>query len=395
MNDTPAPISGASRRLLVVTCIAFVVAGMSQAALGPTIHDLARQVGATSVATGSVFTAIFVTSFAAQSVTALVLRRFGPWTMLVTGMCVYLLGGVGLMISPDLNLLLSAAALAGIGFGTIVLTGNVLAAEASECAGHLNLVNAMFGVGAIISPALVSASMVGLGSGVHALWVAPVGMSIGLLILLTRPTPRLAVPVEDPSLDLRAELRNVFSSALLWALAGFLLMEVVIEVGLAAWLPTLLTLGVDVAPASGALLMSWFWGLLTAARLLAAWTSRRTTPMGMLRLCTGAAAGGTLVLLIGLWLGSLPLALFGTTMIAPAIGPILPNVLAMVRANFQANSGVATGLVFGAANISGAVCPMVLGAAIYGWSPTGAGMILLGAAATMGVLLALVRDRSR
>lgn len=103
-------------------------------------------------------------------------------------MITVVISSAALALSPALPLLPGAAFCMGVGNGSLVLVGNVLASEASRGAGPLNLINAIFGVGAIVSPALVGLSMTAFGTGIPAIWAIPfvMGAAIGLVLVWSR-----------------------------------------------------------------------------------------------------------------------------------------------------------------------------------------------------------------
>lgn len=388
-GQVPKAVTG---RVLAVVCTTFLAAGLSQGGIGPALQDLARQTGASTVAAGGLLTASFTAGLIAQIATGLALGRLGHRRVLILGMLVYLLGVSGLILAPSLPLLLGAAACMGLGGGAVLLVGNLIAAEASEGAGPLNLVNALFGLGAILSPALVGAAILTLGRGVPALWSAPLAMSLALLGLvlttsgpIVRAKPRPEGATEEPQSP--GGLSAILRAPLLWGVTLFIVLEVSIEVSLAAWLPTLLQRRLDMAPADSALAMSAFWFLLTAARFVAAWASSRVTPLSVLALAVAVAVLGSAVMLAGAILGSAFVLLGSIVLVGPALGPILPTGLAILRLGFPRDASIATGIAFGFCNLGGAAMPLALGAVIEGFGAVAATAMLLGLGLAMAAVL--------
>lgn len=366
-----------STRLLTVVSVVFLAAGMSQGAIGPALRDLADQAGTSTATAGTMLTAIFVAALASQSVAALIARRIGTRRIMLIGMVLFLVGISGIALAGSLPMLLAAAACNGFGIGTLLLVGNVIAAETSHEAGPLNLVNAMFGVGAIVSPALVSAALVATGTGIPALWVAPCAMAVGLVVLLgCRPDGHNTGSHE------RADISAVLGSALVWLVAGLALLEVSVEISFAVWLPTILTKATGTSLALGAMVTSLFWLLLTAARFVAAWASRDVAPLTMLRGAAMLCLTGVGLLVLACVLGSQVLALAAVILAAPALGPILPTALSLLRLAHPREAGAATGLAFGCCNIGAALTPPILGVVIARFG-TSAGVAVLVAVATL------------
>lgn len=384
-------------RLLVVVCVAFFSAGMMQGALGPALPDLAHQTGAGLVATGGMLTVIYLTALVGQTGAGLLIRRLGARRLLLTGMASFVPGITGIATSTSLPMLLTASGLLGLGLGSVLLAGNVVAAEASSGAGPLNLVNAIFGLGAIVSPALVGSSMIAFGSGLHALWSIPLGMILAAGLLLARaPPPSAPLPDMAASPPQAPGLLAMLRAPTLLIIGIFMIGYMSQEVGLSTWLPTLLHRATGLTLAMGAMAVSWFWLLMTAARFAAAWLSRFASPRAILRSCTGLCIAGSGLLWLGATTASAPLGLAAVTALGLGLGPILPTMLALTRAFFPHNPGLAAGLVIGIGNIGGAAAPLILGGVIEARGAVQATGLLLGAAlATALVLVAIQRRNAR
>ncbi|MCX7889972.1 MAG: MFS transporter [Rhodobacteraceae bacterium] len=384
-------------RPLLVACIVFLSVGLMQGSIGPALHDIARQAGTTAVAASAMMTTLFVSALAAQTLAALTSRRLGHRTIMLAGMAAFIGGVAGIAASGSLAMLLLAAAFLGAGNGSLLLTGNVVAAEASARAGPLNLVNAMFGVGAILAPVLVSLSMRQTGMGSHAVWAAPAAMGVALVLLLASPAaPRGTGPAgARPPAAAAGAWRAVLRSPLVWLLGAFLLVEVSVEIAVATWLPTILQKAVAIPLATGALFLSLFWLLLTLSRFAAAWASRFLTNPAILAAASLGAVAGAALLLSGVILGGTAVTLAGVALLGSALGPIFPSALSVLRAAFPRDAGFATGVVFGASNIAGAAMPVAFGALVTGAGPKTGVAALLALTVVMGLVLVAVLGAAR
>lgn len=217
----PAVASTGPRRLLAVTCLAFLALGMAGAAIGPAIPDLARQTHASTVAVGGMLSALFGGALFGQFASGPLLRRIGKRGVLFGGMIAGIAGGIGIATSGSLAWLIGATCALGLGFGGLTVAGNVLAAEASEDAGPLNLVNAMYGTGAIVSPALVGFSIVRLDSGVPALWIAPCVMLIAMFLLIVWAPADVGEPRPvEVAADHEGRPAGIIGSRLPWSIGA-------------------------------------------------------------------------------------------------------------------------------------------------------------------------------
>ncbi|MFQ8433055.1 MFS transporter [Amaricoccus sp. W119] len=398
MSDSPAPEAGPAR-LVVVVCVAFFAAGMVAAVLGPAIPDFARRTGAGTVAVGGALTALFAGALTGQLGAGLLLRPIGQRRILAAGMLVALIGASGLASAASLSTLLAAAGCLGLGFGTITVAGNVLAAEASGGAGPLNLVNAMFGVGAIVSPALVSLSIVALGDGIPAIWTVPAVLAAGLALLVFRAPRKVAPTSPRPSTESRMFATGgairVLRAPLLYTICGFAFAYVSFEASISGWMPTILSRAADVSTSMGAMVVSVFWFLMTAARFIAAGASGRYGPGTILRVCLGGVIAGAGLLLACAATGSQLLGLAAVALLGVSLGPVLPTMLSTLRAVFGRDAGVATGIMLGFGSVGGALVPLGVGALIVNAGTLAATAMMLLPPLAMAILHVLIDRLTR
>lgn len=349
-------------RLLIVVGVSFFAAGMAQGTLGPVLPDLARRTGTDPAIVGGMFTAFMLALFLGQTAAAIFGGRLGRTRVLAIGMTLAVAGYCGIALGTSFAMLVAFSVLNGLGFGTLALTGNVAAAESSPGAGPLNLVNAAFGVGAIVGPALVWLSLGRTGTGIPALWGAAIAMSTAFVLLIAlRPDTGAARPPGPVARDGRHAARAMLNSPVIWLLGTFCMFQVSLEVGLGAWLPTLLARAADMSPAAGASVISMFWLLATTARLVAAGASRTLHPLKILKISTWLCVSGCMLLLLATARGDGTLAVIAVAVLAPGLGPVVPTALAVARAAFPDDARLASGFVFGMNTVGAAAAPLVLG----------------------------------
>lgn len=388
-----------TNRLLLVVSIVFLAVGLFQGGIGPVLQDLARQTGSSTVAASSLMTVVSLTSLSSQTITALVLKHTGHRPIMLVGMVFFLCGICGIALSKSLTWLLIAATCKGIGDGALLLLGNVLAAEASKGAGPLNLVNAMFGVGAIIAPAVMSVAMVTAGSGIPGLWVVPLAMASALALLLAW-RPSLSIPAEDS--EAIAEVVQsaghspILKTRLIWLVSALLLLESSIEASLGVWLPTLLSQSAGLSLTAASMVLSWFWFLLTASRFVAAWASRKYSAFAILVFVVALSAMGCLFLLTATITGSATVAIVAVTFLGPGLGPVLPSALSILRNEYSRNTGAATGIAFGSGSFGAGLMPPFVGllASAAGFAG-GTGALFVAALSMALVLLAIAASQRR
>ena len=327
---TPAPTEVLHPgRLLLVVCISFLAMGMAAAGIGPALPDLSRQTHSTTVAAGGALAALFAGAVVAQTASGLLLQRLGRRRIMVVGMSAFVLGDLG-GVPRARRSSCSTRPPSAWAWATGPWSSRATSSQPrqSRGAGPLNLVNAMFGVGSILSPALIGLAMTAIGTGMPVLWTAPCAMLVaaGLLVLWApRPAePHLTAGRKAPAEHRR--WRSVLGSPLMWTICGFLFAYQSVEVVVTGWLPTILQRSAALPLAMGALAASWFWLLITAVRFGAASASRLIQPRAMLRVCVGlCVVGGALLVCLCSARGARPSGSPRPTALGPGGGAGVPH----------------------------------------------------------------------
>ncbi len=362
------------RRMLLTGFATFVLIGAAQSMYGPAFPAFRARFGIGEQAVGFVVSAHFLGSFAAIALSGLVLARLGYRRSLVGGAACLAAGLLGVWVAPSWALVLVSGALVGVGFGLLDVGVNLLFVRGFERgrAPALNLLHAMFGVGAVLGPLLVGLLLPRFGI---AFLIAGV---LGLAVLL--PLARVDEPDVPPA-------QPVPSVAVLAGVAGFALfyfLYVAVEVGVASWETEYLapTLGVEAA----AVLPALFWGALMVGRLVAAPLSARLGPRTLvLGSATVAVAGAAAAL-------ASPFAPAAYVVVGFGLAPIFPTGLAWLERSFPERSERFAPVVVAGASLGPVATAWLIGAAVEAtslravpWSI----LVLAGAMLAVGVALAL------
>ncbi|MER6786946.1 MFS transporter [Streptomyces sp. NPDC000658] len=387
----------------VASCAGFVLIGALQALYGPSIPSLREEFGLSPSAAGLGLSAHFVGGVAGV---LLFDRRYGRTSNRRILGASYLLmaaGAAGFALAPQWPAALVAAFVAGLGFGGIDYGLNQLF---SIGFGHrstamLNILNAHFGIGAILGPALVGV----VGSEHYpALFLAFALANLPLLLCLRgvrdhapHPTDQpgpdghadtkvdfvpVPVPVPDPlpRFDADAHATNADAvrrapahAALRSVLAVFVALYVLhvgIEAGVGGWEPTHLeTVGHGAGAAATA--TSVYWLMMTVGRFLVAPVALRFSAPAII---TVSCAGMTACLLLARVPDLAPYAYAGVGLF---IAPIFPTGLPWLnRAAPRARRAGA--VVIAASMLGGVVAGPALGRAIE-WSGVRAVPLILAA----------------
>ncbi|MFC4858633.1 MFS transporter [Actinophytocola glycyrrhizae] len=289
---------------MVVRCaVVFGLLGLFQATLGPLIPLLRDRDDLSAGTAGLLVTGFFGGSLVSTAVGGLLSDRFAGPPLYVTS-AVLLPAGLGLLALPaGWPVPLLAVAVAGLGFGGLVLIINTVMAARGLT--YVNLVNGTYGLGAAAGPALISVTHGGVLFAV---------LAVGVLVSLPWTVPSAETTVERARL--RMSLPLVLFCAMLFCYAG-------VETGLSSWEATHLRAHGYSADTAAAL-TSLFWLGLAGGRLLVPLVTRNWSPPRLIVSALLACGASLSVIAFDF---SAPA---GFLLLGACAGPIFPATLAWI-----------------------------------------------------------------
>ncbi|WSP86988.1 MFS transporter [Streptomyces sp. NBC_01235] len=355
---------------MAASCAGFVLIGALQALYGPAIPALRQEFGLSPSTAGLGLSAHFVGGVAGV---LLFDRRYGRTSnrrILASSYLLMAAGAAGFALAPNWPLALLAALLAGLGFGGIDYGLNQLF---SIGFGHrstamLNILNAHFGIGAILGPALIGA----VGAEHYPAVFLIFALANLPLLLCLRGVRDHAPPPSGDRPSTSTPLRRSLTSVLTVFVTLYVL-HVGIEAGVGGWEPTHLeTIGYGAGAAATA--TSVYWLMMTVGRFLVAPIALRFSAQAII---TVSCAGMTACLLLAAVPDLAPYAYAGVGLF---IAPIFPTGLPWLnRTTPQARRAGA--LVIAASMAGGVAAGPALGKAIE-WSGVRTVPLLLAAVST-------------
>jgi FHS family glucose/mannose:H+ symporter-like MFS transporter len=333
----------------------FLLTGIVMTFLGPMLPILSTRWSLTDRQSGSLIFAEFFSSMFGMLSSGVLVRRFGYRRTLMVGLALMPAGMVLLGFGPWVVGVLSTCVL-GLGYGITTPAGNLRTAETNpkHSAAALNLINAVWGIGAMASPFLLAIAL-----RAHKPRWFLLGTATGLLLLLLL----LALSRFDP--DTRVESRNSGLATPWWCLPMLPLVCLLFfiyvgtETSLGNWVSMYAR---RIAPEDHSLstiVPSFFWGALLAGRALApvalrSWRETNVARAGLLVALLGgvalACAHTIALVVVGAVFGGLGLAV------------IFPISVSLLPTWFGDSAGRVSGAVFGSGNMGGAVLPWLVGA---------------------------------
>ena len=358
------------RALLAASVFALTALGALQALWGPAFPALMDRYGVGIDTVGTTVMLHFIGGLTSTLAAPWLLPRFGYRRILVIAGIVAASGMTLAALAPTWSLLLTAALMGGLGFGLTNTGLNILVTRTftRNAAPYLNLLSALFGVGAILGPIVVAAVT---AAGV-SLWHPFLGLAglaaLATLFALATPNPRI--------LTANAGARTPWLLAL--GFAAIYLVYVGTESSVAAW--ETVHLKPFVGAGRAAALTSLFWIMLTLGRFAIVPIASRFKP----RYLVLGASAATLVALAFTHIPSI--APFAYAAAGFVMAPIFPTAMAWISAVFPKRREQVIPLALGL----GAFGPIGATALIGAWA-AGAGTQVIPTALTLlGILLLLV-----
>ena len=364
------------RSLLVAAALALLGIGALQAMYGPAFPGLMQRYGVGVEAVGLTVVLNFAGSFVATVASSVLLVRAGYRPVLIGAGAMMTAGVLLAALAPTWTWLLIGAAAAGLGFGLLNVAFNLLVARvfAPNAAPILNLMSAVFGVGAILGPVAVGA--VGGSLRLPFLGLALV-VGASTVVSFRVPEPEAAPTARPTALPWLAAIGFVALYAL----------YVATESGVASW--ETVHLEPSLGARSAAFMTSVFWIALTIGRLIAIPLSARIQPRTLVLFSTGA---GLAALSAAHLISFAPVAY---ALAGLAFAPVFPTTLAWIERVFPRRSERIVPIALAVANVGPVAGTAAIGAWVARSGPDVIPTALSGIAAALLLVVALLWIRTR
>jgi fucose permease len=354
--------------------------GATVAIYGPTIPAFRSTFHITAATAGLLLSGHFVGSLAGTLSPSFLPRRLRS-PRLVAGVSVvcFALGCLSIAVAPTWPAPIAGAIVEGAGWGGLVIVFNSLFASGfgARSPAMLTLLNAVYGIGAIIGPAATGL----LAGGQFRGPFLAAGVAALVLLPLTVALPSREVPPAEGS-DPPAPSASGLP-VLLVAFTAALFLYGGLEAGLGAWMATHL-IGTGLSVAAAATVTSLFWAAYTVGRLLAASLSLVVRPEQLVIVCI---AGVSLVVLLARVETAAPIVY---TVCGLLVGPIFPLCLAWSGRVLHASQRT-TAVIISGDLLGGVILSFLLGRLITATAPDAVPFAFAGMAAGMFFILLAVQ----
>ena len=327
----------------------FLLIGATAAMFGPTIPAFRSTFHISATAAGLLLGGHFAGSLlGTMSPSFLPERLRAPRTLTAVATLCFALGCLTIGSAPSWPVPVAGAGIEGVGWGGIVIVFNALFVSGfgSRSPTMLILLNAVYGLGAILGPTGVALLATG-GFRLPFLLVTAVALAVLPFGLVLPGNAKVSAPSGHPTPSASVMLRPLAVFIVAFFLYGGL------EAGIGAWEPThLIATGLSVAGA--AMVTSVFWASFTLARLVAAPLALIVNPE---RLVLGCLAVVVFLALATRVDAITPAAYTGCGLF---LGPVFPLAVVWSGRTIRASQRV-TSFVISGDLLGGAVLPPFLG----------------------------------
>jgi MFS transporter, FHS family, glucose/mannose:H+ symporter len=339
----------------VLLHIDFLLTGIVMTFLGPMLPILAARWSITDEKSGGLIFVEFFSSMFGMLLSGILVQRQGYRITLILGLALMAWGMTMLASGPYL-VGMTAVGIFGFGYGVTTPAGNLRTAEVdpARSASALNVINAVWGIGAMGSPFLLALAQRAHRPAWFLYGTAAALVLLLVVFLLARFVPDTREQAEHSSESSRA----LWTSRILPVICALFFVYVGTETSFGAWTATFAH---RLSPADRtlwAIVPSFYWGALLVGRSLAPLVLR------FMRVTSVAICGLTLALLGGFSLVSahgIPVVVLGSILAGLGLASIFPISVSLLPYWFGKSARRASGAVFGSGNMGGAVVPWVVG----------------------------------
>jgi fucose permease len=331
------------RVVLATAGVGLVAIGAIQAMYGPAFPGLMARFGVGVERVGLTVQLHFAAGLVGTVASSVLLERFGYRRILVAASGLMAVAAVTVALAPSWSLLLVGVTGGGLGFGLLNVGLNLVVARtfAPNAAPFLNLVSALFGVGAVLGPLAVGAAGGGLRGPFTGLAVAAAAT---MLLALRLPEPPKSAPAQAGRFPWAAGIGFVVLFGL----------YVAVEQGVASW--ETVHLEPVVGAQRAAFFTGLFWAALTLGRVAAVALAHRARPGSLV---LGASAAGLVALATAHLPGFAPAAY---VLAGLAFAPVFPTSLAWIERVFPERSERVVPIALAFANAGPVGATAIIGA---------------------------------
>jgi fucose permease len=369
MQSTLAKTSRARIDVLMLAYIAFIALGLPGGLLGVAWPTMRAGFGLPLDAMGLLLITTTIGYSLASFFIARLINRFGIGSLLIFSSLISTVALFGYPLAPTWGVIVGIGVVAGFGSGVMDAGLNTyLAAEYKES--EMQWLHAFFGLGATLSPLIMTASLSKFISWRPGYYFVGILMAlIGLAFRFTYASWRAPQKITASAAESGAAGRglmdyqtSVWQSLLhpqVWLGILLFLLYTGAELTLGNWTYTLFTEGRGISPQIAGIWAGGFWAIFTVGRVLGGLYAHRVRLNTLMISAMLLALAGSILF----WWNPLPLVgVLGVFVVGFAMAPIFPGLISSTSQRVGEHHAANTiGIQISAAGLGGAVLPAFAG----------------------------------
>lgn len=341
----------------------FVALGLAYAVLGPTLTDLAANVGTDLTRVAYVLSARGLGYLVGSLVGGRLYDTIKGNPVMAGSLMVAAAILLAMPFVSVLWLLVGFAFLLGAFLGAVDVGGNTLLVwlHRDKVGPYMNGLHFFFGVGAFLSPVVIAQAVTLTGGIRWGYWGLAVLLLPVVVFLARIPSPSGASDDEartPPRAESRPRNTGSQNARLVGLIALFFFLYVGAESSFGGWIATYAkVMGMGDA-VTAAYLTSAFWGAMTVGRLLSVPLAAHFSPRQVLAGDLVGCLASVLVLIV--WMGSPIATWIGTFGAGLSMASIFPTAISLAERHLKI-TGTVTSLFFVGASLGGMSLPLLIG----------------------------------
>lgn len=347
-----------STALLVIIYLSFISLGLPDSLLGSAWPTMVSELNAPLWGAGPISMTVSLCTIISSVHSARLIRRFGTGRLVAMSGFLTASALLCMSLSPNYFLLILLAIPLGFGAGAVDASINNYVALHCE-AKHMNWLHCFWGVGTVISPYVMSASLnygMRWTAGYRAVSAMQFALSLVLLMTL-RLWGGEKTKEEERSAKVLSVRQVLALPGAKQGLFGFTC-YCAVEATFMLWSATYMVMARGMDAAAAASMGGLFFIGLTAGRGVSGFIAMKLTPRQMVRLGQVLMALGGLLLFVP----GQSVALFGLLFMGIGCAPVYPNIVQDTPRNYGAeNSQAVIGVQMAFAYIGSLCMPTVFG----------------------------------
>lgn len=375
MPENEARDDGAAhtRRIALLLHVGFALIGVVNTMLGAILPLLSARWRLDDAGAGALFLIQSGGAMTGSALSGLFIKRYGYPRLIVAGFCLMAAGTATLGFGPWSTGVVSIAVM-GLSLGLTIPTINLLVAELNVArrAAALNILNLLWGVGAVSGPLIIPflARVAGFG---FALSCAGIAVALIAAPLARGQLETASTKTEGENATPRVSAARLWLSPYALLTAALVFVNVGTESATGGWVASYVQRLDPASQLSWVAAPSLFWAGLLAGRAFAPLIFRRLSEKLTMLCGMFVAVAGLLIILYAEQTAAI---LAGVTLTGLGLAPVFPTTIALFTERFGADAPRLTGALFVLAGLGAAVFPWLVGLASSNYGALRAGLVV-------------------